>query len=164
MRAFRSPLWEGNILVTKFSEKVTIWSSLFGSDVTYYRNFCHLVVMGYGLNDRARNFSFNSPIPLDVQRWFYLSEKQAYLSGKPDNNCARSRVHLEKTCTLRLNMLADNYPCWGSLDFDFYCWFSGWTTVYWRWTILTWQMLSTALLFKQSVEERLSIWSVLMMC
>ena len=38
------------------------------------------------------------------------------MSGKPDNNCARSRVHLEKTCTLRLNMLADNYSCWGSLD------------------------------------------------
>ena len=32
---------------------------------------------------------------------------------------------LEKTCTLRLNMLADNYSCWGSLDFDFNCWFSG---------------------------------------
>ena len=28
---------------------------------------------------------------------------------------------MEKTCTLRLNMLADNYSCWGSLDFDFYC-------------------------------------------
>ena len=44
---------------------------------------------------------------------------------KPDNNCARSRVHLEKTCTLGLNMLADNYSCLGSLDCNFNCWFSG---------------------------------------